>query len=137
MFLLAGTFSVAEAASLHIGILEAVSSFWSSVVFSRHFSEVTHILEFTDNSGSEWASRRETPYLELLQRVVARRASFLFDSGVFVTSNRVSSAANVWADALSRQNERLVLEEAAALELRVHWLSVPPALRDLSWLTAA
>ena len=89
------------------------------------------------NSGAEGSARRETPPAEFMQRVSARRSTDIRERGVFVRTCRVSSEGNSWADHLSRQRLSPVLAEAAALGLSVIHLHVPPALRDLSWLTAS
>ena len=69
-----------------------------------------------------------------MQMILQRRSAFLQSTGLFVRTCRVSSAANVWADALSRQQLDVVYTEAAALGLHVVHLHVPPSLRETSWL---
>jgi len=60
----------------------------------------------------------------------------LEELGVFVTTARVSSEENVWADDLSRQRVDKVEREAWALGLQPVRLEVPAKWRDLSWLLA-
>jgi hypothetical protein len=134
LFYAHGVYTDAEVASLSISVLELVASFWGEVLFSRIAPSVTHSLAFTDNSGAEWSLRRETPTARLMQLVAERRSQFLQQRALFARALRVSSAANRWADALSRQAEASVLAEAAALGLEPVLIHVPPDLRDLTWL---
>ena len=79
-------------------------------------------------------ARRETPHAPMLQLIAAKRASILEELGVFVTTARVSSEENVWADDLSRQRVDKVEREEWALGLQPVRLEVPAKWRDLSWL---
>ena len=98
---------------------------------------VSHLLEFSDNTGTEWSMRRETPSTVGMQTVAQRRSTFLQSRGLFSRVARVTSSDNKWADWLSRQGLYRVLSEASMLGLRVERLHVPSALRDLSWLLSA
>jgi hypothetical protein len=131
-----GVFEPDEVARLSISVLEFVASFWSEEVFARIAPMVTHSLAFTDNSGAEWSLRRETPTARLMQVVAERRSRFLQQRRLFARALRVSSSANRWADALSRQAEGTVVAEATALGLLPVQLHVPADLRDLTWLLA-
>ena len=111
--------------SLSISVLEFVISWWALILFVDRQPEVTHVLEFTDNSGAEWSARRETPSAEFIQRVTACRSEGLRKCGVFVRACRVFSKGNSWADHLSRQRLSPVLAEAAALGLTVVHLQCP------------
>ena len=71
-----------------------------------------------------------------LQRVAARRAAVIAELGVFVTTARVSSVSNTWADDLSRQRVDKVEYEARAVGLRLVRLTPPKRWRDISWLLA-
>lgn len=134
LFYVAGLWSPEEVAQLHITILESCISYMSLPVYVRAIDGITHVLEFTDNTGGEWLARRETPHAPMLQRIAAVRARWLEEQGVFVTTARVSSKDNTWADDLSRQKVSKVLSEAAALGLRPVELMIAPEWRDLSWL---
>jgi hypothetical protein len=136
LYLFDGLWSADELRLLHISVLEFVVSFWAPQIFLAVAPAVSHVLEFTDNTGAEFSMRRETPHALLMQRVAGRRAAFLAASGLFARVCRVQSAVNAWADHLSRQRRSLVLAEAAALGLTVEVLAVPAELRDLSWLLA-
>ena len=131
-----GLWSEREAGELSITVLEAVVSFWALMLFTGAASTVSHVLEFSDNSGVEWSARRETPSAEFMQRVAERRATFLQSSGLFSRPCRVPSASNLWADALSRQRRDAVVAEARSLGLSVVMLRLPDAMRDVSWLLA-
>ena len=136
LFYIHGVFSSTELAQFSITTLEALASFWAEVVFSRLCPRLTHLLSFTDNTGAEWAMRREAPHSPALQRIAQQRAQFLRDSTLFARSLRVSSSSNVWADALSRQRVDAVLSEAVAIGLNPVEISLPPSVRDISYLLA-
>ena len=95
------------------------------------------MLECSDNSGAEWMARKETPHAHLLQLVAAKRADMLQQLGLFVTTARVSSEENSWADDLSRQRVMKVEHEARLLGLQPVRLEVPVQWRDLAWLLDA
>ena len=137
LFIIHGLWSADEVRALSISVLEFVITWWAMVLFADTFHGVTHVLEFTDNSGAEWSARRETPSAELMQRVATRRSADLHSRDVFARTCRVSSSSNVWADHLSRQRLSPVLAEASALGLSVSHLHLPAELRDLSWLIAS
>lgn len=125
LFIIHGLWSVDEVRVLSISVLEFIITWWAMVLFVDTFSGVSHVLEFTDNSGAEWSARRETPTAEFMQKVAARRSADLQSRGVFVRTSRVSSSSNVWADHLSRQRLSSVLAEASALGLSVSHLHLP------------
>jgi hypothetical protein len=137
LYIVDGLWEPEELDVLSISVLEYVISFWATAIFADVAPRVTHLLEFSDNSGTEWSMRRETPSARLMQIVAARRSQFLRQRGLFSRVCRVASADNSWADCLSRQKRERVLREAAALGLRVVALPVPPSLRDTHWLTRA
>ena len=99
----------------------------SYLLYLEHpaFDGVSHVLEFSDNTGAEWMARKETPHAAQLQRVAARRAAVIAELGVFVTTARVSSVGNTWADDLSRQRVDKVEYEARAVSLRLVRLTPP------------
>ena len=135
LFVIHGVWETHEAA-LPSSAFELLIEFMSTAVYASAFDGVTHVLGFTDNTGTEWAARRETPHSALLQRIIAHRSEVFQSLGVFTRSARVSTSDNRWADALSRQRFGSVRAEAEALGLRVVELVVPPLFRDTSWLFA-
>ena len=138
LFYIAGLWSELEASQLHITLLEACITYMSLPTYLEHpaFDGVSHVLEFSDNTGAEWMARKETPHAAQLQRVAARRAAVIAELGVFVTTARVSSVSNTWADDLSRQRVDKVEYEARAVGLRLVRLTPPKRWRDISWLLA-
>lgn len=134
LFYTHGLYNRAEVDYLSISVLELVASYWGEVIFSRVAPDISHVLSFTDNTGAEWSMRRETPSARLMQIVTSRRSVFLQQRRLFARSLRVSSSANRWADALSRQDVAAVVAEAQALGLTPILIDVPPDLRDLTWL---
>ena len=71
-----------------------------------------------------------------MRLLLARRGTVVHERGFFLSTQRVSSASNVWADDLSRQRIDKVLSEATALGLTPHRLYPSASQRDLSWLYA-
>jgi hypothetical protein len=136
LYIIHGLWTMNELQALSISVLEFVISYWLPVVFLDVAPHVSHLLEFSDNSGTEWSMRRETPSAVGMQAVAQRRSEFLQSRGLFSRAARVTSADNMWADWLSRQRIERVISEATALGLQVVRLHVSPSLRDLSWLLA-
>ena len=139
LFYIAGLWSAEESQLLHITILEACITFFSTPTYLEcsAFSGVQYVLEYSDNTGAEWMARKETPHAHLLQLVAAKRAEMLQQLGLFVTTARVSSEENSWADDLSRQRVMKVEHEARLLGLQPVRLEVPVQWRDLAWLLDA
>ena len=135
LLIIHGLWSERECSVLSISVLEYLISTWMELIWSDMHPNVSHILSFTDNTGAEWSSRREAPSAQLMQRVAAYRAEHLRRRNVFVRTERVTSAANTWADDLSRQRPDKVVAEASALGLRVQIVAVPDAMRCTRWLT--
>ena len=59
MYFIHGLWSISELLKLNISVLEFLISFWAEVVFSYQFPEASHILEFTDNTATEWSAKRD------------------------------------------------------------------------------
>lgn len=137
LYIIHGLWTAAELDALSISVLEFVISYWAAVILIDIAPHVSHLLEFSDNTGTEWSMRRETPSTVGMQTVAQRRSNFLQSRGLFSRVARVTSSDNKWADWLSRQGLDRVLSEASMLGLRVERLHVPSALRDLSWLLSA
>jgi len=67
-------------------------------------------LEYTDDSPSEFVADSNQAKCPLLQFLIVARSDFFDASGVCSLPKRVSSAANVWADQLSRnQVDRVIV----------------------------
>ena len=134
LYIVHGLWTFEELELLSISVLEFVISYWAAVIFVDVAPGVSHLLEFSDNTGAEWSMRRETPSTIGMQTVAQRRSAFLREHGLFSRVARVASSDNKWADWLSRQGIDRVYSEAAMLGLRVVRLHVPSELRDLAWL---
>ena len=135
LYIIHGLWSADELRCLSISVLEYAISLFAAMVFHALHPATSHLLEFSDNSGTEWSMRRETPSSALMQAVAAKRSIFLRDASIFSRVNRVTSADNAWADWLSRQRLSDVLSDAAALGLTVKTVPVsawPDGTRDLS-----
>ena len=137
LYIIEGLWRASELEEFHISELEYITTFWCELVFLDICPSVSHVLEFTDNSGTEWSARKETPSAENMQRITAARSSELFRRGVYVRTCRVTSSENTWADDLSRGRKAKVVAEAQALGLHVLEVQVPETWRSLAWLRNA
>ena len=118
----------------HIGVLEAVALLWEAALLPTLLPEITHLLEFTDNTGAEHSYRSETPHNTLLQKLVAKRQQHLLRRGVFARIERVPSVQNKWADMLSRGSEEAVLCAARARSLVPYKIHLTHAYTDIDSL---
>jgi hypothetical protein len=100
--------------------------------------EITHVLEFTDNTSAEHASEGGKPKSEALGELVRRRYDAFLAAGVSVSSTRVASVDNDVADGLSRGGAMLAdaLRIAAATELEVVRVDVVAEWRSMADLKA-
>lgn len=137
LYVIHGLWTAVEAYTLSISVLELLISYWAPVILLDIAPSVSHLLEFSDNSGAEWSMRRETPAAFGMQAIAERRSAFLQERRLYSRACRVASADNKWADWLSRQHLDRVLLEAQALGLTVVRLHVPPHLRNTDWLVSA
>ena len=136
-YFLAGTWSQSELQWLHISILEMFITYMSLATYVHLFSEVSHVLEFTDNTGAEWTARKESPHAPLLQLIAERRASLLKERVVFTRTERVTTDQNLWADWLSRGRIQQFLDDVAAQGLSACDLTPFIRERDSAWLIQA
>ena len=135
LFYMYGEWTAAELDSLHISVLEAHQLFMSTFTFFDAVdSDVRYCIEFNDNVGAELSAAREVPHAELMQRVIARRSCMLRERDLFVLTERVPSATNEWADHLSRGRVSIVLQQAAALNLRCVRLTPSDDVRSTAYL---
>ena len=95
---------------------------------------VSHALDFVDNTAAEFSADRGTGHATSMQELVRRRFDALDALNVYSAVDRITSADNEWADALSRGEERTrdVLRMARALGWPTRRLYPHHAWRDLS-----
>ena len=93
------------------------------------------VYSFTDNTVAMSAMRRQSPSTLAMQEFIAARATWLTRHGVTEAAERVTSAANLWADMLSRGDVAGVVLQALALHLRPRRVAVPGCWRGM--VTAA
>ena len=86
----------------------------------------TDVWSYTDNAVALSAMRSNAPSSLRMQQLVAARLEWMLAGGVREAAERVSSAANLWADLGSRGHFAEVEIQAAALGLRTRWLPQPP-----------
>jgi len=98
--------------------------------------EITHVVDFVDNTAAEYAADRGKPSQAAMRELVRARFDTLDAMHVFSAVERVTSSDNEWADALSRGPARIddVLRFAHAVGLRVMRLQPAPAWRNLATL---
>ena len=99
---------------------------------------ITHVHEFSDNTGAEHSSERGKPGQAQMQAIVQRRYVELRGRDVFTHTDRVTSSDNDVADALSRGGRMMArgLAMMRSLGLKLQRVVVEPRRRDTSWLQA-
>ena len=139
-FYVAGLFEPWELRAFSINVLELAAENMGTFSFiaqaRRMGVEVTHSLDFVDNTAAEFSADRGTAHAPGMQELVRRRFDALDDLGVYSAVERITSVDNEWADALSRGEERVqdVLRMVRALGLVARRLEPAPAWRDLRGL---
>ena len=94
------------------------------------------VYQFTDNTNAQAAMRKLTPRTLRMQKLVELRSEWMHERGIFESSERISTHANLWADLGSRQQWREVAMQAKSLGLRARIVRPPAAWRDTSGLRA-
>ena len=137
---LAGLWEEAELRAFSINTLELAAENMGTFTFVAHARssgvEVSHALDFVDNTAAEYSADRGRPGAPALQELVRRRFTALDDLGVYSSVVRITSEDNEWADALSRGPARVadVLRMARALGMPTLELKPASAWRELSGL---
>ena len=100
---------------------------------------VTHVHEFTDNTGAEHSSERGKPASGQMHAIVARRYAENLARRVFTHTERVTSLDNDVADGLSRGGAMRAnaLRMMASLGLQIERVPVEPWRRSMHWLRNA
>ncbi|MDC0525663.1 hypothetical protein OAO87_01595 [bacterium] len=124
-----GRWSDAERALL-ICDLELAASTFGLVALQPELRQ-RHVYSFTDNTVAMAAMRSLTPSTAAMQQLTAARAAWMAERGVAEAAERVTSAANLWADMLSRGDVAGVLQQAARLGLRARRVDVPADWRAM------
>ena len=88
------------------------------------------VYSFTDNVNAKAAMRSATPKTELMQTFCGARVEWLIANRVAEAAERITSAANLWADLGSRGRLADMLAQAQALGLSTRRVPVPPGWRD-------
>ena len=118
-----GEWSPAER-KLLICDLELAASTLGLVALQPHLA-CASVYSFTDNTVAMSAMRRLTPSTPAMQAFTADRAAWMLVHGVAESAERVTSAANLWADMLSRGHVAGVEQQAAHLGLSPRRVPVP------------
>ena len=139
-FYVEGRWTPTEVARLDINTLELAAMNIGTFTFLREAErrgrQITHVIEFTDNTSAEHAADKGKPRATRLGELVARRYEALLSVNVFGTTERVASSDNDLADGLSRGGEQLAdaLRMAAATLMPVIRLEAHEEWRDTSYL---
>ena len=139
-YYVAGLWDPSELASYSINVLELAAENMGTFPFiarARELGiEVTHSLDFVDNTAAEYSADRGSAHAAGMQELVRRRFDALDAMGIYSAVERITSVDNEWADALSRGEERVqdVLRMARALGWTPHRLYPQRTWRDLSGL---
>ena len=140
LYWLGGLWEEWELSAFSINVLELAAENMGTFAFIAQARalgfDVTHSLDFVDNTAAEYSADRGTPRAAGMQEFVRRRFVALDELEVYSSVERITSVDNEWADALSRGEERVqdVLRMARALGLRTHRLQPAPEWRSLSGL---
>ena len=137
VFVIFGEWEPWEAAYFNINELELHTMNMALVTFmacraSCGGTRVKHALEFTDNEAAEGASRAAISKAVVFDAMLEARDSFQRAHGLFCESERITSRANLWADALSRGAVQATLHEMDEAGLRVEVVEVEATWRDMS-----
>ena len=89
------------------------------------------VYSFTDNVNAKAAMRSATPKTELMQMFCGARVEWLIANRVAEAAERITSAANLWADLGSRGKLAEMLAQAHALGLSTRRVQVPPGWREM------
>ena len=137
---LAGLWEEHELRAHSINVLELAAENMGMFALLAHARalglEVTHVVDFVDNTSAEYSADRGKPGAPPMRELVRRRYVALDALGVYSSVRRITSADNEWADALSRGPARVqdVLRMARALGMPTLELRPEQAWRDLSGL---
>ena len=113
---------------------EAFISTCALISTHLHAPSRLFVLEYTDNTPTEFVHDSQASRCPLLQHIIEARGDFLDASGLCVLPQRVKSKDNRWADMLSRGHWKAVLAEVVRRGLRPVWVDMP---RDAQVLRAS
>ena len=139
-YYIAGLWSADELRAFSINVLELAAENMGTFAFAARARElgveVSHSLDFVDNTAAEYSADRGSPHAPAMRELVRRRFDALDALGIFSSVDRITSVDNEWADALSRGEERVqdVLRIVRALGWLPRRLYPHSAWRDLSGL---
>ena len=143
LYFIAGLWKPWELSAFSINVLELAAENIGTFTFLAQAvqlgREVTHSVDFVDNTAAEYSADRGKPAQADMRALVRRRYDALDAACVYSAVERITSADNEWADALSRGADRVadVRRMALAAGLHVVELQPVPEWRDLSGLPGA
>ena len=139
-YYVSGLWTPSELAGYSINVLELAAENMGTFSFVAQARDlgmnVTHSLDFVDNTAAEYSADRGSARVPGMQELVRRRFDALDRLGVYSMVERITSVDNDWADALSRGEERMhdVLRMARALGWATRRLYPHRDWRELSGL---
>ena len=125
-----GEWSAEERRDALICDLELAASTFGLVALTPE-SGRSFVYSFTDNVNAKAAMRSATPKTELMQTFCGARVEWLIANRVAEAAERITSAANLWADLGSRGKLAEMLAQAHALGLSTRRVPVPPGWREM------
>ena len=125
-----GEWSAEERRDALICDLELAASTFGLVALTPE-SGRSFVYSFTDNVNAKAAMRSATPKTELKQTFFGARVEWLIANRVAEAAERITSAANLWADLGSRGKLAEMLAQAHALGLSTRRVPVPPGWREM------
>ena len=134
VFYAVGEWSPVEVEEIDINALEFKTMNMALRVISDKFPGAHHVIEFTDNAAAEAVAESMVSSAPMFQELALERDKLIRERDLYTMSDRIASAANLWADWLSRGDEKLVLQAITAAELKHEELVVPPDVRDTTAL---
>ena len=139
MYYYCGQWSAPEIAAFDINILEAVVECFSIALYGELAvgCKVVHVIyECTDNTtaqnvGHTFASKER---LGRMDKILSWKRGLLKDLHATSVQMRITTTQNKLSDLLSRGHEQEFLRRAVGYGYSPVRLTLPPHIRDLSWL---
>ena len=112
---------------LHINEKELYAS-TAGLMALAPVTSMRSVHSFTDNTTAMGVMRSLRARNVRMQELTARRVTWMLERGISEATHRVTSAANLWSDMISRGASAAVVEQAAALGLSAQQIAPPPAM---------
>lgn len=128
-----GQWSPRVRAELHINEKELYAS-TAGLMALAPATGMRSVHSFTDNTTAMGVMRSLRARNVRMQELTALRVAWMLEHGVSEATHRITSAANLWSDMISRGALAEVVEQAAAMGLRAERVAPPPAMGSADFL---